>query len=176
MFSVAAASLLRGRCPALTAPVAAQISWRSRFGLTRLLFQGPGNQKLLCRSSIRVMASEEAAAKAAAAAGAATSAAPTIFDKIVSKDIPADIIYEDDTVLAFRDINPQAPVHFLVIPKQHDGLTQLQKADESHEKLLGHLLFVAGKVAKQEGLEEGFRVVINDGPLGCMPYLSIPFQ
>jgi histidine triad (HIT) family protein len=77
------------------------------------------------------------------------SSESTIFDKIVSKAIPATIIYEDDTALAFRDINPQAPVHFLVIPKQRDGLTQLQKAEERHEQLLGHLLFVAGKVAKQ---------------------------
>lgn len=89
---------------------------------------------------------------------AADSAAPTIFDKIVSKAIPADIIYEDDTALAFRDINPQAPVHFLVIPKQRDGLTQLQKADERHEKLLGHLLLVAGKVAKQGVAEPYFLI------------------
>lgn len=111
------------------------------------------------------MASEVDAAKAAA--GARDTGAPTIFDKIVSKEIPAQVIYEDDTALAFRDINPQAPVHFLVIPKVRDGLTQLSNAEERHEPLLGHLMFVAQKVAKQEGLAEGFRVVINDGPQGC---------
>lgn len=80
---------------------------------------------------------------------AANKEGPTIFDKIISKQIPATIIYEDDTSLAFRDINPQAPVHFLVIPKHVDGLTQLSKAEPRHEQLLGHLLYVASKVAKQ---------------------------
>ena len=74
---------------------------------------------------------------------------PTIFDKIISKEIPATVIYEDETALAFKDINPQAPVHFLVIPKNRDGLTQLAKAEERHEKILGHLVFIATKVAKQ---------------------------
>ena len=83
------------------------------------------------------------------AAQAADQGAPTIFDKIISKQIPAKVIYEDETALAFRDINPQAPVHFLVIPKHRDGLTQLSKSEERHEQLLGHLLVVASKVAKQ---------------------------
>jgi len=93
--------------------------------------------------------------------------APTIFDKIIKKEIPASIIYEDDSCLAFRDINPQGPVHFLVIPKFHNGLTQLSKAGPEHEQLLGHLMVVASKVAQQEGLINGFRVVINDGPDGA---------
>lgn len=80
---------------------------------------------------------------------AADKGEATIFDKIISKDIPATIIYEDDSALAFRDINPQAPIHFLVIPKNRDGLTQLANAEERHEKILGHLLFVATKVARQ---------------------------
>lgn len=71
---------------------------------------------------------------------------PTIFDKIISKQIPANIIYEDDEALAFRDINPQGPVHFLVIPKIRNGLTGLSKATEEHKGLLGHLLLVAAKV------------------------------
>ena len=75
----------------------------------------------------------------------------TIFDKIVAKQIPSDILYEDDTALAFRDISPQAPVHFLVIPKQRDGLTRMAKAEQRHEQLLGHLMFVASKVAAQGG-------------------------
>lgn len=111
------------------------------------------------------MSSEEKAAQAAATH--ADDDAPTIFDKIVSKQIKADIIYEDDDCLALRDISPQAPVHFLVIPKARDGLTRLSRAEERHKALLGHLLYVAQLVAKQEGLQPGFRVVINDGPQGC---------
>jgi galactose-1-phosphate uridylyltransferase len=86
------------------------------------------------------------------AAQAADDGAPTIFDKILSKQIPAKIIYEDETALAFRDINAQAPVHFLVIPKHRDGLTMLRKSEPRQEQLLGHLLHVAGKVAMQ-GME-----------------------
>ncbi|CAN0470566.1 unnamed protein product, partial [Hapterophycus canaliculatus] len=62
---------------------------------------------------------------------------------------------------------PQAPVHFLVIPKSRDGLTQLSKAVDSNKALLGHLMFVAQQVAKEQGLDEGFRVVVNDGAQGC---------
>ena len=92
----------------------------------------------------------------------------TIFDKIVAKQIPADIIFEDDCCLAFRDVSPVAKTHFLVIPKDRKGLTQLCKADETHEAMLGHLMVVAAKCAKQEGLDaSGYRVVINDGKDGC---------
>ena len=90
----------------------------------------------------------------------------TLFDKLVRKEIPADIIYEDDTCLAFRDISPVAKTHFLVIPKNRDGLSQLSKAEDRHKALLGHLMLVASQVARSEGLE-GYRVVINDGPQGC---------
>ena len=71
----------------------------------------------------------------------------TIFDKIVRKEIPANIIYEDDKCLAFRDIAPVAATHFLVIPKNRDGLTGISKAEPRHEALLGHLMIVASKVA-----------------------------
>jgi len=71
--------------------------------------------------------------------------------QVISKEIPADVIYEDDKCLAFRDINPQAPVHFLVIPKARDGLTRLSKAHEGHKDILGHLLYTAQKVAKVSG-------------------------
>ena len=92
----------------------------------------------------------------------------TIFDKIVAKEIPADVIYEDDKCLAFRDIAPVAKVHFLVIPKNRDGLTGISKAEDRHAELLGHLMVVCAKVAKQEGLgESGYRTVINDGKQGC---------
>ncbi|RWR74897.1 zinc-binding protein [Cinnamomum micranthum f. kanehirae] len=70
-------------------------------------------------------------------------------------------------VLAFRDISPQAPTHILIIPKVKDGLTGLSKAEERHCEILGYLLYTAKLVAKQEGLEDGFRIVINDGPKGC---------
>jgi histidine triad (HIT) family protein len=68
---------------------------------------------------------------------------------VVSNQIPANIIYEDDEALAFRDISPQAPIHFLVIPKNRNGLTRLSKATEAHKAQLGHLLYVAQLVAKQ---------------------------
>lgn len=93
--------------------------------------------------------------------------APTFFDKIVSKEIPANIIFEDDLCLAFRDINPQGPKHFLVIPKNKDGLNKLSNARDDHKSLLGHLLYIAQYVAKMEELDEGFRVVINDGKNGA---------
>ncbi|KAL3715631.1 hypothetical protein ACJRO7_007373 [Eucalyptus globulus] len=70
-------------------------------------------------------------------------------------------------VLAFRDISPQAPTHILIIPKVKDGLSGLSKAEERHCEILGRLLYTAKLVAKQEGLEDGFRIVINDGPSGC---------
>ncbi|KAK8651144.1 hypothetical protein V6N13_140757 [Hibiscus sabdariffa] len=115
-----------------------------------------------------VMASEKEAALAAA-----PSDSPTIFDKIINKEIPATVVYEDDKVLAFRDIAPQAPTHILIIPKKRDGLTGLSKAEERHTEILGHLLYTAKLVAKQEGLEDGFRIVINDGPQGCQSVYHI---
>mmetsp|Transcript_1629 Transcript_1629/g.6022 ORF Transcript_1629/g.6022 Transcript_1629/m.6022 type:complete len:189 (-) Transcript_1629:97-663(-) len=125
------------------------------------------NDVRLTRAASMSNGGEESAAKKAAAEGLVDSEGPTIFDKIISKEIPANVIYEDDKCLAFRDINPQAPVHFLVIPKVRDGLTRLSRAHEGHKEILGHLLYTAQKVAKDEGLGEGFRVAINDGPGGC---------
>ncbi|XP_027338448.1 14 kDa zinc-binding protein-like isoform X2 [Abrus precatorius] len=109
---------------------------------------------------------EEAAAAKAAAVNF-DSEAPTIFDKIIKKEIPSSIVYEDEKVLAFRDINPQAPVHVLVIPKFRDGLTQLGKAEGRHGEILGQLLYAAKIVAEKEGILDGFRVVINNGPSAC---------
>ncbi|CAL9193999.1 14 kDa zinc-binding protein-like [Musa acuminata AAA Group] len=93
----------------------------------------------------------------------ATEAPTTIFDKIIKKEIPSTVVYEDDKVLAFRDIAPQAPTHILIIPKVKDGLSGLSKAEERHVEILGYLLYIAKLVAKQEGLGDGFRIVINDG-------------
>ncbi|CAL8327000.1 unnamed protein product [Arctogadus glacialis] len=93
------------------------------------------------------------------------SPAPTIFSKVIDKSLPADIIYEDEKCLAFRDITPKAPVHFLVIPKVQ--IPRLSAAQDGDAELLGHLLLVAKNEAKKEGLSEGYRVVINEGPHGA---------
>lgn len=87
-----------------------------------------------------------------------------IFCKIVSKEIPAKIIYEDQDCLAFHDINPAAPVHFLIIPKAH--IVSLYEVDDAHQLILGKMLFLAPKLAKQEGCEDGFRTIINTGRVG----------
>jgi len=89
----------------------------------------------------------------------------TIFGKIARKEIPAKVIYEDDSCIAFHDVNPQAPVHALIIPKK--PISQLSTAEDEDEELLGHLLLVGKKVAKQLDLDKGFRIVINDGKDGC---------
>jgi histidine triad (HIT) family protein len=88
----------------------------------------------------------------------------TIFGKIVRREIPADIVYEDDIALAFRDVNPQAPVHILVIPKQ--PLPKLADAESQDHAMLGHLLLTVKRVAEQVGLTNGYRVVINNGDDG----------
>ncbi|MCL1467159.1 histidine triad nucleotide-binding protein [Argonema galeatum] len=88
----------------------------------------------------------------------------TIFSKIIRREIPADIVYEDDLALAFKDVNPQAPVHILVIPKQ--PLAQLADAEPEDREILGHLLLVAKRIAQEVGLSNGYRVVINNGDDG----------
>ena len=88
----------------------------------------------------------------------------TIFSKIIRREIPADIVYEDDKCLAFRDITPQAPTHILVIPKK--PIPMLADATEEDKALLGHLLFTVSVIAKQEELNNGYRVVINIGEEG----------
>lgn len=85
----------------------------------------------------------------------------TLFSKIIRREIPADIVYEDDLCLAFRDIAPEAPTHILVIPKK--AIPMLSEAKEEDKALLGHLLFAVSKIAQQEKLENGYRVVINTG-------------
>ncbi|WP_199247061.1 histidine triad nucleotide-binding protein [[Phormidium] sp. ETS-05] len=88
----------------------------------------------------------------------------TVFDKIIRREIPAQIVYEDNLCLAFKDINPQAPVHILVIPKKL--IPQLSDAESQDHALLGHLLLTAKRVAAQVGLENGYRIVINNGSDG----------
>ena len=86
----------------------------------------------------------------------------TIFSKIIRREVPADIVYEDETTLAFKDINPQAPIHILVIPKR--PIPKLADAVPEDQILMGNLLFTAKRVAEQCGIQDGYRVVINNGP------------
>jgi histidine triad (HIT) family protein len=88
----------------------------------------------------------------------------TIFSKIIRREIPADIVYEDDLAIAFKDVHPQAPVHILVIPKQ--PIPKLADAESSDHSLMGHLLLTVKRVAEQAGLTNGYRVVINNGDDG----------
>ncbi|MBT8124872.1 MAG: histidine triad nucleotide-binding protein [Gammaproteobacteria bacterium] len=85
----------------------------------------------------------------------------TIFDKIISKEIPAEIVYEDDQCLAFKDVNPQAPVHILIIPKK--SIAKIADADVQDQNILGYLMLKAGEIADELGVKDAFRLVINNG-------------
>ena len=102
-----------------------------------------------------------------------TPSTETIFSKIIRREIPADIVYEDDLALAFNDIQPQAPVHILVIPKK--PIPQLADAESQGHALMGHLLLTVKRVAEQAGLSNGYRVVINNGDDGgqTVPHLHL---
>src|SRR5882762_9209142 len=96
----------------------------------------------------------------------------TLFEKIVAREIPAAIVYEDELVLAFRDVKPQAPIHVLIIPKK--PIARIAEATSDDHKLLGHLLLKATEVAKSLGIDKtGFRLVINNGKDGgeTVPHL-----
>ena len=96
----------------------------------------------------------------------------TLFEKICDKEIPADIVYEDEQVVAFRDISPAAPTHVLVIPRK--AIPRINEAKPEDQSLLGHLLLKAAEVARSLGLgEDGFRLVINNGRHGgeSVPHL-----
>lgn len=82
-----------------------------------------------------------------------------LFCKIIEKEIPSEFIYEDDKVVAFKDINPQAPVHFLIIPKEH--IESADNLEEKHKELVGHIYLTAKKLAEENGLENGYRIVNN---------------
>ena len=87
----------------------------------------------------------------------------TIFEKIIAREIPAKIIWEDDDAIAFHDVNPQAPVHVLIVPKK--VIPRLGAAADADGAILGKLLLVAGRLAKELGIEKsGYRVVVNSGP------------
>jgi histidine triad (HIT) family protein len=85
----------------------------------------------------------------------------TLFSKIIDRKIPADIVFEDDLCLAFRDINPQAPIHILVIPKQ--PIAKIADASQTDQALLGHLLLTANRIAAELGTAGAYRLVINNG-------------
>ncbi len=87
---------------------------------------------------------------------------PTLFTKIINGEIPGDIVYRDDTVVAFKDINPQAPVHILIVPvKEIEMINDVTPADEP---VLGHMMVVAKQIAAEQGLtESGYRLIINNG-------------
>ena len=87
-----------------------------------------------------------------------------LFCKIVRGEIPSKKIYEDEAIFAFHDINPSTPVHFLIVPKLH--LPSLMEVDASHQMLLGHMLVKANELAQSQGLNDGFRSIINTGRIG----------
>ena len=84
-----------------------------------------------------------------------------LFQKIINREIPADIVYEDDLSLVFKDINPVAPTHLLIIPKK--PIEKVSDSQEEDKELLGHLLLVAGNVARELGIADAFRLVLNNG-------------
>ena len=85
----------------------------------------------------------------------------TLFEKIINKEIPADILYEDDISIVIKDISPQAPTHLLIIPKK--VIPKLSDATKEDQEILGHLMLVAGRIADDLGLDETFRLVVNNG-------------
>lgn len=102
----------------------------------------------------------------------ASGMSKTLFEKIVARELPAKIVYEDDLVLAFHDIRPQAPTHVLVIPKK--PIPRIAEAGPEDQQVLGYLLLKAGEVARQLGLgHDGFRLVFNNGPAAgeAVPHL-----
>ncbi len=96
----------------------------------------------------------------------------TIFEKIIDREIPADILHEDDHCVALMDINPQAPVHLLVVPKQR--IPRIAEAQVAELPILGHLLLIAGELGRNN-CPSGFRIVINNGPAGgeTVPHLHV---
>jgi len=85
----------------------------------------------------------------------------TLFTKIINRELPADIVYEDEQCLAFKDINPQAPLHILIIPKKH--IEKISDAQDEDQELLGHLMLKATQIAQEQGFGDAFRLVVNNG-------------
>lgn len=97
-----------------------------------------------------------------------------LFCKIINGEIPSNKVYEDDQVFAFRDIVPQAPTHILIIPKQH--IKSAAEIDESNSAVVAHIFEVAAKIAKQEGLDDGFRIVNNCGDIAGQTVKHLHFH
>lgn len=97
-----------------------------------------------------------------------------LFCKIVNGDINSEKIYEDDEILAFKDINPKAPVHILIIPKKH--IESLKSIENDDEALMGKIITKIKKIAEEQGLENGYRVVNNCGEDGCQEVMHIHFH
>ncbi len=97
-----------------------------------------------------------------------------LFCKIINGEIPSNKVYEDETVYAFRDIEPQAPTHILIIPKQH--IKSAAEIDESNSAVVAHIFEVAAKIAKQEGLDDGFRIVNNCGDIAGQSVKHLHFH
>ncbi|XP_071437268.1 adenosine 5'-monophosphoramidase HINT2 [Pithys albifrons albifrons] len=133
--------------------------------LARGLVRGALRAGQRCMSAPGRRDGEVSKAQRAAAASEEVSGQPTIFSKIIDRTIPATILYEDDKCLVFRDVAPQAPVHFLVIPKL--PIPRISRVGPQDTELLGHLLVVAARTAQAEGLADGYRLVINDGKHGA---------
>ena len=97
-----------------------------------------------------------------------------IFCRIISGDIPSDILYQDEQVVAFRDINPKAPVHLLLVPRKH--IESVAELSEDEASIMGHLVTVANRLAREAGIsEKGYRLVVNSGPEGGqeVPHLHL---
>ena len=97
-----------------------------------------------------------------------------IFCKIVSGEIPSNKVYEDDKILAFRDINPQAPTHILVIPKEH--ISSLNELTEDNVSVVAHIFTTIPKIAAEEGLTNGYRLISNCGPDACQSVQHLHFH
>ncbi len=96
----------------------------------------------------------------------------TIFEKIIDREIPAELVYEDELIVAFKDVNPKAPVHILIIPRK--AIPRVAEANEEDQQVLGRILCKAGEIADKAGVKEsGFRLVINNGKDGgeSVPHL-----
>jgi histidine triad (HIT) family protein len=119
-------------------------------------FEGPGGKEVCRHDGFRP---------------GCTVMSKTIFQKIIDREIPAQLIYEDNHVVAFRDINPQAPTHVLLVPRR--ALPRIGHATAEDKELLGHLMLAAAQLAEQLGLKNGYRLVINNGPDGgeSVPHL-----
>ncbi|MCL2744230.1 MAG: histidine triad nucleotide-binding protein [Planctomycetaceae bacterium] len=98
----------------------------------------------------------------------------TIFKRIIDRELPADIVYEDETCMAFKDINPAAPVHILLVPKKE--ITGADKLTEEDGPMLAHMFIVAAKIAAEQGLKDGYRMITNCGKAAGQTVFHLHFH